>query len=83
MSDAASRRAQSKLKTPSREMAAKAEEVRATEAAKTARLRGLRLAKEAADREAALQASSVALASSATPRRRAHETRKPPVRGVS
>ena len=41
------------MKTPRRETAAKFEDARATEAAKTARLRALRLAKEAADRDAA------------------------------
>jgi hypothetical protein len=40
------------MKTPSRETAAKFEDARAAEAAKTARLRALRLAKEAADRDA-------------------------------
>ena len=38
------------MKTPSRETAAQAEEARTAEAAKTARLRTLRLSKEAADR---------------------------------
>jgi hypothetical protein len=47
------RKAQSGMKTPSGETAAKAEEKRVAEAAKTMRLRALRLAKEAADREAA------------------------------
>jgi hypothetical protein len=42
----------SREKAPSREMAAKSEEARSAEAAKTARLRALRLAKEAADRGA-------------------------------
>jgi hypothetical protein len=46
------RRAQSGMNTPSRETAAKAEEARVAEAAKTTRLRALRLAKEAADRDA-------------------------------
>ena len=47
------RRAQSGKKTPSsREAAAKAEEGRAAETAKINRLRALRLAKEAADRDA-------------------------------
>jgi len=41
-----------RMKTPSRETAAKFEDARAAEAAKTARLRALRLAKEAADRDA-------------------------------
>ena len=43
---------QFRIKTPSRETAAKSEEARAAEAAKTTRLRALRLAKEAADRDA-------------------------------
>jgi hypothetical protein len=46
------RKAQSGMKTPSRETTAKAEEERTAEAAKTTRLRALRLAKEAADRDA-------------------------------
>lgn len=46
------RRGPSRMKPPPRETAAKAEEERATEAAKTTRLRALRLAKEAADRDA-------------------------------
>ncbi len=40
------------MKTPSRETTAKFEDARAAETAKTARLRALRLAKEAADRDA-------------------------------
>lgn len=40
------------MKTPSRETAARSAEVRVAEAAKTARLRALRLAKETADRNA-------------------------------
>jgi hypothetical protein len=44
------------MKTPSREMAARAEEKRAADAAKTTRLRALRLAKEAADHAAQLAA---------------------------
>jgi hypothetical protein len=40
------------MKTPSRETAARSAEARASEIAKTERLRGLRLAKEAADRDA-------------------------------
>lgn len=63
-------------------MVARAEEARAAEVAKTARLRGLRLAKEAADREAALQVPSPALGSSAPPRRPSREIRKPPFPGV-
>jgi hypothetical protein len=43
---------QFKMKTPSREIAAKSEDARAAEAAKITRLRALRLAKEAADRDA-------------------------------
>ena len=46
------------MKTPSRETAAKFDEARAAEAAKTARLRALRLAKEAADRDAAQSAAA-------------------------
>jgi hypothetical protein len=46
------RKARSKVKAESSETAAKkAEEARETEAAKTTRLRALRLAKEAADRD--------------------------------
>jgi len=46
------RKTQSGMKTPSREMAAKADEERAAAATKITRLRALRLAKEAADRDA-------------------------------
>ena len=46
------------MKTPLRETAAKFDEARAAEAAKTARLRALRLAKEAADRDAAQSAAA-------------------------
>lgn len=81
MSGAASRRAQSRLKTPSREIVARADDARATEVTKTARLRGLRLAKEAADREAAQQAPPLALGSSAPQRRPLHGIRKLPSRG--
>ena len=63
------RGARSKLKGPSREMVAWAEEARAAEVAKTARLRGLRLAKEAADRAAEQQAPPAVLDAGATPRR--------------
>lgn len=70
MRDAAARRARSKLKTPSREIMAWMEEARAAEIAKTARLRGLRLAKEAADREVAQQAPLAVPHSGAPPRRR-------------
>jgi hypothetical protein len=47
-----------RMKTPSRETAAKFEDTRAAEAAKTARLRALRLAKEAADRDAEQSAAA-------------------------
>jgi hypothetical protein len=40
------------MKTPSRETAARSAEARAAEVTKTARLRALRLAKEAIDRDA-------------------------------
>jgi hypothetical protein len=46
------RREHSRMKTPSRETAARSAETRAAEVAKTTRLRALRLAKEAADRNA-------------------------------
>jgi hypothetical protein len=49
---------QFRIKTPSHETAAKSEEARTAEPAKTTRLRALRLAKEAANRDA--QAESVA-----------------------
>jgi hypothetical protein len=47
-----------RMKTPSRETAAKFEDARAAEAAKTARLRALRLAKEAAARDAEQSAAA-------------------------
>ena len=50
--DRSEQREVGRMKTPSRETAAKFEDARAAEAAKTARLRTLRLAKEAADRDA-------------------------------
>jgi hypothetical protein len=46
------RKEHSRMKTPSRETAARSAEVLAAEVAKTSRLRALRLAKEAADRDA-------------------------------
>ena len=46
------------MKTPSRETAAKFEDARAAEAAKTTRLRTLRLDKEAADRDAERSAAA-------------------------
>jgi hypothetical protein len=46
------------MKKPSRETAAKFDETRTAEIAKTARLRALRLAKEAADRDAAQAAAA-------------------------
>ena len=49
------RKTQSEKQKLSRETAAKAEEKRAAEVTKTARLRALRLAKEAADRDAISQ----------------------------
>jgi hypothetical protein len=52
------RKAQSGMKLPSREGAAKAEDARTAEAAKTMRLRALRLAKEAADRSSAQAAAT-------------------------
>lgn len=69
------------MKLPSREMAARAEEARAAESAKTTRLRALRLAKEATDREVALRAPAPALAVS-TRLRRTAATRKSPLRAV-
>ena len=46
------------MKTPSREIAPKFVDARAAEAQKTARLRALRLAKEAADRDAEQSAAA-------------------------
>jgi len=46
------RKGHSRMKTPSRETAARSAEARAAEVTKTARLRALRLAKEATDRDA-------------------------------
>ncbi len=80
MSNAANRGAGSRMKTPSGEMAARAEEARVAEAAKTTRLRALRLAKEAADRDAALSAPPIAPTPRATRLRRADETPKQPAR---
>jgi hypothetical protein len=51
------RKTQSGKAAPSHEGAVKAEEERAAEAAKTNRLRALRLAKEEADRDAAIRAA--------------------------
>jgi len=48
----ARRKEHSRVKSPSRETAARSAETRATETAKTTRLRALRLAKEAADHAA-------------------------------
>jgi hypothetical protein len=61
-------------------MAARAEEARVAETAKTTRLRALRLAKEAADRDAALSAPPIAPIPRATRLRRADETVKQPAR---
>jgi hypothetical protein len=66
------RRGPSKMKTPSRETTAKVEEERAAEAAKTTRLRALRLAKEAADRDAIPPAALPQRLHSAARQRRAN-----------
>ena len=58
------------MKTPSRETAAKFDEARAAEVAKTARLRALRLAKEAADRDAAQNAAATRAKVKLSPRAR-------------
>ena len=58
------------MKTPLRETAAKFDETRAAEAAKTARLRALRLAKEAADRDAAQSAAATRTRVERSPRAR-------------
>jgi hypothetical protein len=58
------------MKTPSRETAAKFDEARAAEAAKTARLRALRLAKEAADRDTAQSAAATHTKVKLSPRAR-------------
>jgi hypothetical protein len=62
-------------KVPSRETAARAEEARVAEAAKTARLRALRLAKETADRDAAQTAAPTPHRDSSTLPRRASAAR--------
>ena len=59
-----------RMKTPSRETAAKFEDARAAEAAKTARLRALRLAKEAADRDAEQSAAATRARLKLSPRAR-------------
>jgi hypothetical protein len=56
--DRSEQREVGRMKTPSRETAAKFEDARAAEAAKTARLRALRLAKEAAERDAEQSAAA-------------------------
>jgi hypothetical protein len=58
------------MKTRLRETAATFEDARATEAAKTARLRALRLAKEAADRDAAQNAAPARAKAKPIPRAR-------------
>jgi hypothetical protein len=58
------------MKTRLRETAATFEDARATEAAKTARLRALRLAKEAADRDAAQSAAATRARVKLSPRAR-------------
>ena len=65
------RKAQSGMKAPSRENAAKAEDARSAEAAKTVRLRALRLAKEAADRSAEESAAAARARFKPAPRVRA------------
>ena len=61
---------QSGMKTPLRVTAAKFDEARAAEVAKTARLRALRLAKEAADRDAAQSAAATRTRVEQSPRAR-------------
>jgi hypothetical protein len=58
------------MKTPSRETAPKFVDARAAEAEKTARLRALRLAKEAADRDAELSAAATRARVKPSPRAR-------------
>jgi len=58
------------MKTPLRVTAAKFDEARAAEVAKTARLRALRLAKEAADRDAAQSAAATRTRVERSPRAR-------------
>ena len=58
------------MKTPSRDTIAMAEDARAAEAAKTTRLRALRLAKEAADRSSEESAAAVRARFKPTPRSR-------------
>ena len=58
------------MKTRLRETAATFEDARVTEAAKTARLRALRLAKEAADRDAAQSAPATRARVELSPRAR-------------
>jgi hypothetical protein len=70
------RRPQRATKAPSGEAAAKADEARAAEAAKTLRLRALRLAKEAADRDAAQRMAALQAKHKPTPRVQAR-TRNP------
>jgi hypothetical protein len=67
------RRARSGTKMPSRDMTAKADEERVAEAAKTTRLRALRLAKEAAERDAMPRAVSPQRAHGAVRPRRAND----------
>jgi hypothetical protein len=64
------------MKNPSRETAAKGEEVRTAEAAKTTRLRALRLSKEAADRSAEEEAAAIKARFKPAPRGRG-EPRRP------
>jgi hypothetical protein len=65
------RKSQSGNKAQSRETTVNAEEVRTAEAAKTLRLRALRLAKEAAERSAAEEAAATRARFKPSPRVRA------------
>jgi hypothetical protein len=62
------------MKTPSRETAPKFVDARAAEAEKTARLRALRLAKEAADRDAEQIVAATRARVKPSPRARRDET---------
>jgi hypothetical protein len=68
------RRAQSGMKTPSRETAARSAEAHAAETAKTTRLRALRLAKEAAERDVVPLAALPQRTNTAVRSRRANGT---------
>jgi hypothetical protein len=64
------------MKTSSRETAATSEDARAAEAAKTARLRALRLTKEAADRDAAQSVAPARVKFRQSPTKRASTPRR-------